>query len=190
MITDGLYFPNGIVFQVYKGEETVLVAETNRFRISRVYLSGEKRGVKEVAIDKLDVFLDNMKANEKGDIWVAGPSMRDELSHFADSHPWVRLIISRLPHQVFPYLVNAPYFGGVKISFSKQNENHSIDYYLWKSLPEFKFVTTLFERDNKLFMSSLKSTGVLVVENIDKVKGINEKAKKNASSGQDKDESL
>jgi hypothetical protein len=71
-----------------------------------------------VAIDKLDLFLDNMKANDKGDIWVAGPSMRDQLSHYADWHPFVRLLISRLPPQLLPLLANTPYFGGLKIKFT------------------------------------------------------------------------
>lgn len=66
LITDGLYFANGLAFQMYKGEETVLVAESNRFRLMRVFLNGEKRGVKQVAVDGLDIYLDNVKANEKG----------------------------------------------------------------------------------------------------------------------------
>ncbi len=113
--------------------------------------------------------------------------MRDELSHYADWHPWLRLIISRLPYQLFPYLVNAPYFGGLKISFSKKNESYSVDYYLWKSSPKFKFVTTLFEWNNKLFMSSLTSTGVLMVDNIDQVRAINSEVKSKAKNGQDQE---
>jgi hypothetical protein len=42
------------------------VAESNRFRLMRVFLNGEKRGVKQVAVDGLDIYLDNVKANEKG----------------------------------------------------------------------------------------------------------------------------
>lgn len=63
-----------------------------------------------------------MKANEKGEIWVAGPSLRDNLSYFADHNPWIRGIISRLPPRLFPYLVNANLFGGIKITFANNNQ--------------------------------------------------------------------
>lgn len=46
LLADGLYFANGIVFQTYKNQETLLVSETNRFRLTRIYVSGENRGKK------------------------------------------------------------------------------------------------------------------------------------------------
>ena len=63
MIASKLYFPTGVVFQLYRGEETALVAEPNRYRLMRVYLNGEKRGNKEIGVDKLDAFVDNMQVN-------------------------------------------------------------------------------------------------------------------------------
>lgn len=53
--------------------------------------------MKEVAVDKLDVYLDNVKANEKGEIWIAGPSLRNWFLYLADYHPWIRRILSRIP---------------------------------------------------------------------------------------------
>lgn len=38
-----------------------------------------------------------MKANEKGEIWVGGPTGRDHLLAFADRNPWLRRILSRFP---------------------------------------------------------------------------------------------
>ena len=46
LLADGLYFANGIVFQTFKNQETLLVSETNRFRLTRIYVSGKKRGKK------------------------------------------------------------------------------------------------------------------------------------------------
>lgn len=46
LLADGLYFTNGIVFQQYDGEETVLVAESNRLRLTRIWVSGDNRGHK------------------------------------------------------------------------------------------------------------------------------------------------
>lgn len=118
LITDGLYFANGLTFQMYKGEETVLVAESNRFRLTRVFLNGYNRGMKKTAVDKLDVYLDNVKANEKGEIWVAGPSMRSWLLYQADHRPWIRRIFSRIPPQISKMLAATEIFGGLKVTFS------------------------------------------------------------------------
>jgi sugar lactone lactonase YvrE len=46
LLADGMYFANGIAFQMYNGQETVLVSETNRFRLTRIYVSGKNRGNK------------------------------------------------------------------------------------------------------------------------------------------------
>lgn len=43
LLADGLHFANGIVFQLYDGEETVLVAESNRLRLTRVWVAGENK---------------------------------------------------------------------------------------------------------------------------------------------------
>ncbi len=51
----------------------MLIAESNRYRLTRVYLNGDKRGNKEIAVDKLDVYVDNMEVNKKGEICAAVP---------------------------------------------------------------------------------------------------------------------
>lgn len=73
-----------------------------------------------MAVDGFDMFLDNMKVNEKGEIWIGGPVIRDQLSYYADHNPWIRAVTSRLPFWLFKYLTNNSQFGGVKITF---NEN-------------------------------------------------------------------
>ena len=44
LIAEGLHFPNGIVFSKYKNKDVLVVAESNRNRLIRIYLNGEKKG--------------------------------------------------------------------------------------------------------------------------------------------------
>lgn len=134
-----------------------------------MYLSWLKKGNKEVAIDQLDVFIDNMKLTKSGELWIAGPSIRDELTHLADNMPIIRRIITRLPPQILPYLVNTRYFGGIKVTFNEDsNSKYDIKYYLYYKLEEFAFVTTITQWQNKLVMSSLIYDGLFIVY-LDKV---------------------
>ena len=41
----------------------MLIAESNRYRIQRIFLWGDKYGTNETVIENLPVFLDNMKKN-------------------------------------------------------------------------------------------------------------------------------
>jgi hypothetical protein len=64
--------------------------------------------------------LDNLKANEKGEIWVAGPSMRNDFLYTADHNPWIRSILSKIPPTISKILVgNEKIFGGLKITFAE-----------------------------------------------------------------------
>ena len=77
-----------------------------------------------------------MKLSSKGELWIAGPTARDPLSPIADRTPLVRKVLSRLPPSIFPYLINKKYFGGIRVTFDKKNNNKfDVDYYLYKKLP-------------------------------------------------------
>jgi sugar lactone lactonase YvrE len=76
LLADGLHVPNGIVFQKYKSADTLLVAETSRFRVTRIYIDGEKRGNKEVAVEKLDIYPDNLKLSEKGELFIGAMGIK------------------------------------------------------------------------------------------------------------------
>lgn len=74
-----------------------------------------------------------MKLSQTGNLWIAGPIIRDGLSPIADRTPILRKIISRLPPSIFPYLVNKKYFGGIKVTFDENNNNsYDLKYYLYK----------------------------------------------------------
>jgi hypothetical protein len=60
------------------------------------------------------------------------------------------------------------YFGGVKIKFTNGNKKYKVEYLLWESFPGFKFSTTVNEKNDKLYISSLRSKGIFVVDDLKK----------------------
>lgn len=78
LLIDGLYFANGV--EVAPDQQSVFLSETNAARILEYFLSGPKKGKYEVVVENLPGFPDNIKFNEKGELWVAIPSFRDVIS--------------------------------------------------------------------------------------------------------------
>ena len=68
--------------------------------------------------------------------------------------------MTRLPSWLIKIVSDPKYFGGVKIIFSENKETYKVEYYLWEKLWGFNFGTTLNERNDSLFVSSLNSPGV------------------------------
>jgi hypothetical protein len=62
-------------------------------------------------------------------------------------------------------IADPKYFGGVKITFSEDKKSHTVEYHLWEKLWGFNFGTTLNERNDGLFVSSLHKPGVWYVRN-------------------------
>ncbi|KAK0411988.1 hypothetical protein QR680_005969 [Steinernema hermaphroditum] len=101
VVAKDLYFPNGV--QLFPDKKSILVGESIAARLTRIYVAGEKTGKKEVFIDNLPGFPDNVRMNSDGkSFWVACYAARvpDKFS-FSDAvmeYPLVRrLILSLIP---------------------------------------------------------------------------------------------
>jgi sugar lactone lactonase YvrE len=77
VVADGMYFANGVV--VSPDETYALVAESFRFRISRVTLGGDGAGTMEPFGPPLINGPDNLRRDASGRIWVGGSDLRDDL---------------------------------------------------------------------------------------------------------------
>lgn len=97
---DGLRFANGIV--LVPGEESLLVAETFAYRVTRLWIQGERRGRTEVFVDALPGFVDNLSLDDDGTVWLGFASLRSGLLDGLLPHPWVRRVLSRIPEALIP----------------------------------------------------------------------------------------
>jgi sugar lactone lactonase YvrE len=102
VLLDGLQFANGVALA--PDESCVVVAETSRYDLVRLWLHGPREGQREVFVDNLAGFPDNISTGSDGLIWVTLPSPRDRLLDFTLPRPPVlRKIAWRLPKALQPH---------------------------------------------------------------------------------------
>lgn len=102
LVLGGLSFANGVAMS--PDQSFVLVNETSKYRIHRVWLSGANAGKSEIFIDNLPGFPDGISSNGKDKFWLALVTPRDATLDKLLPHPFLRKAVWRLP----PFLRPAP----------------------------------------------------------------------------------
>lgn len=101
-----LYFANGVALG--PGGEYALVAETSAYRISRIWLRGDKAGRRDVFADNLPGFPDNLSFNGRDRVWVALANPRDPGLDALGEWPQLRRLLARLPVAIQQRLAFSP----------------------------------------------------------------------------------
>ncbi len=114
VVLDKLFFANGVA--VSPDEAYVLVNETMRYRVKRVYVRGPRKGDVEVFIDNLPGFPDGISTGADGVFWVAIFAPRNPLLDRAGPMPWLRKVIYRIPAALQPKPKRHPFVLGVDAS--------------------------------------------------------------------------
>ncbi|MCL6285296.1 SMP-30/gluconolactonase/LRE family protein [Ruegeria sp. 2012CJ41-6] len=109
-IAEGLVHTNGVALS--PDEDFLLIAETGRARVHRLWLKGDKAGQQEVFLDNLPGYPDNLKAQGDGSYWLAFASPRVP-SEKLMPYPFLRKVIWRLG----PWVRPAPIHRGMVIQF-------------------------------------------------------------------------
>jgi sugar lactone lactonase YvrE len=101
VLLSGLQFANGVALS---GDGSfVAVAETGAYRVTRLWLAGPRAGERDVLVDNLPGFPDNLSTGSGDRIWVAIPSPRNAILDWAHARPpWVRRAIWALPERLQP----------------------------------------------------------------------------------------
>jgi sugar lactone lactonase YvrE len=100
-ILGGLAFANGVA--VAPDGLSVLVAETGAYRITRLWLAGERAGRQDTFVDNLPGFPDNISTGTDGLIWVSQASPRDPmLDRLLPRPPVLRSLVWALPERIQP----------------------------------------------------------------------------------------
>ena len=96
-----IYFANGVA--VSPDQSFVLVAETGKYRVRRVWLKGPKLGQDDIFIDNLPGFPDGISSNGRDRFWVALVTPRQALfDRTLLPHPLLRKVVARLPKFLQP----------------------------------------------------------------------------------------
>jgi sugar lactone lactonase YvrE len=94
-----LYFANGVA--VDPVQQYVLVNETSRYRVRRVWIDGPRAGENDVFIDNLPGFPDGISTGSAL-YWIAVASPRNALLDGTSDSPRVRAAMMRLPEFLHP----------------------------------------------------------------------------------------
>lgn len=86
VLLNDLYFANGVALS--QNEEFVLVNETYRYRVTRYWLKGPRKGRHDVFVENLPGFPDGVSANRQGTFWLAMFTVRNTIMDRLHPHPW------------------------------------------------------------------------------------------------------
>ena len=100
VVLSALHFANGVA--ISSDQTFVVVCETGRYRLHRIWLKGPKQGQSEIFIDNLPGFPDGVLSNGKDKFWLAVVSPRDAILDRLLPHPFLRKIVYRLPEFLQP----------------------------------------------------------------------------------------
>jgi sugar lactone lactonase YvrE len=100
LVADGFFFANGVALA--GDEESVLVAETGAYRITRVWLNPARRGEREAFVENLPGFPDNLSRGPSGLVWVGIPNPRNAALDRLLPYPFLRWAVSALPERWQP----------------------------------------------------------------------------------------
>lgn len=161
VLVRNLQFPNGV--SLSKDGSFFVYCEGSRGRLSKYWLKGEKSGSSE-ALANLPGFPDNVRANERGDFWVAIHSRWTLYSYMFGEYPKLRKFLLRLPISArIHYLMH---IGGrvraVAVKYSPKGK-------LLQVLEDrqgkvVKAISEVEEREGKLWMGSVLASGLAVYQ--------------------------
>ena len=147
-LLDGIYFANGVA--VSPDQSFVLVAETGKYRIRRVWLSGPNAGHSDTFIDNLPGFPDGISSNGRDKFWLALVTPRQALfDRILLPYPFLRKIVVRLPK----FLQPAPQRYSFVVALDQNG--HVIDNLQNNSPDCYAEIANVVEHNNTLYFGSI-----------------------------------
>lgn len=152
-LLDGLHFANGVALA--PDESAVVVAQTGRYQLDKVHLTGERQGSAEVLVAGLPGFPDNIATGSDGLVWIAMASPRvAALDISSRLHPALRKAVWALPEALQPKEKRVVWARAV--DFATGETVH--DYH--GTSPEFHMVTGVREVDGTVYLGSLEERAI------------------------------
>ncbi len=99
-LIEGTYFGNGVVLS--QDESYLLMTETERYRILRYWLVGEKAGTREVFMDNLPGFPNGISIRPDGSYWLGFSTKRNDALDNLHPKAGMKKLIYALPEFLQP----------------------------------------------------------------------------------------
>ena len=95
-----LYFANGVALAT--DDSFVLINETSRHRIRRLWLAGPNEGTAEIFADGLPGYVDGVSRSPRGTFWVAVFAPRSPAADTLTPRPFLTKVARRIPQALLP----------------------------------------------------------------------------------------
>lgn len=160
VVLDGLAFANGVALS--KNEDYVCVAETGGRTVVRRWLSGNRKGMRDLLCSDLPGYPDNIARGSDGLIWVTIASPRDPLVERLQTGPLkLRKLATRLPDRLQPQPKKTV---RVQAYDDEGRLVHDVDVDLAEQAASYHMVTGVREHEGRVWMGSLHEAAVAVVD--------------------------
>ncbi len=144
---DNLGFANGVALG--PNDQYVLINETLKARVHRLWLKGPLTGTRDIFISELPGYPDNLSFNGEDLFWIALPSPRQKIIEAIAGWPFLLKVIARLPESMGPNIPPLGWIIGVDLS-------GQVKYNLQDWSGSYSGVTSVNEIGGRLFLGSIK----------------------------------
>lgn len=141
-----LYYANGVA--VSPGQNFLLLVETGKFRVQRLWLAGPREGESEILIDNLPGFPDGISTGAEGIFWLTLVSPRKPVLEALMPWPSLRKVVMRLPEPLLP----APGSYGFVLGLNAEGE---VVHNLQDPAAGFTQISSAQEHEGMLYLGSL-----------------------------------
>lgn len=159
LLLDELYFANGVALT--QDESAVLVVETPRYRITRLWLTGAKAGTSDIFADSLPGLADGITSDRQGNQYVTIQALRttllDEILH---PRPWAKALLAKLPKRIWV----RPRRYGLVIAYDENTGKPIASLHDPQGNVVFSVANAVPYRD-KLYLGTLSNDAIAVVLN-------------------------
>lgn len=146
------HFANGVALG--PDESYVLLSETTEYKITRMWLRGDKASQIETFAENLPGFPDNLTFNGRDRFWVALYAPRDSMLDAILPYPLLREIVARLPAFLQPAPPRHSFIVGLDL------DGHVAEQYQFSGDGAFAPVTSVREHQGWLYLGSLSERGI------------------------------
>lgn len=149
VVADGLHQPSGLALAA--DDSSLLVSEAAEYRVSRIWLKGDRTGTREPFIEHLPGFPAGIRWNGRDTYWLALYAPRIRLLDALAPYPALRNTLWRLPRTLHPQPAARSQVLGLDVN---GRVTHSLE------PADYSAVNTALEHKGALFLASPLESGV------------------------------
>lgn len=167
VLIDNIAFPNGIVYEAKSS--SIIYSELTTHQIWKYHILS---GKKTLLINNIFGFADNFKlSHDNGDLLIGLVTARDDLTEFLKDKPVLRKLLMFLPERLV-YALATKTARAIRVD----PNTGAILEYMYGAPTKIRFVTSVIERNGKLYFSSLRAPTIVILDK-------NAKPQKSAKAG-------